>query len=676
MRLTSSLWIACLLLIFAGSVAEARIIRIQVQPTAAETAKRVPASYQVIQGWAFGEVDPRDAHNRIIQDLDLADRNARGMVEYTATFTLYAPLRPSPNAVLFYDVVNRGGEVMPRDYSSGDFYLVSGWQGDIPFGGRANNGTHGEMVRVPVAHQPDGTPLTGPVFARFIDQVAGEHTLLLSHSMTYGANDVPPTPVDLDTHHAVLQTMRYEDQDGVTGGISTVAADEWAWGDCDHQVFPGKPDAARICLKEGADPALLYELHYTAKDPLVLGLGLAAMRDLNAFFRGRRDDASGFKNPVFGNIRDVIATGVSQSGNMLRTFINLGFNQDEDGRIVFDGVMPIVSARQTPVNVRFGVPGGTSMLYELGTDGVDWWTHAADPVRHNPDGGEMDRCAASKTCPKIMELLGSSEFYSLRASLGFVGTTAKEDLPLPSNVRRYYVAGTTHGGGGGGFSRVGRPIANCVLASNPNPENPIRRALLEDLREWVVEKTLPPDSIYPTLRERTLADSAAVLASFPRIPEVPLPHSAFNPNLTYDLGPSFRTNDLSGVPSREPPRVIGAAKAVLPTLNDDGNEIGGIQSVLGQVPLGTYTGWNIVKSGFRKGQFCPLTGGYIPFPATAAERAANHDPRLSIEERYKSHEDYVNHVRSAAAALVKRRLLLADDAQKSIDEAEASDIFR
>ena len=146
-----------------------------------------------------------------------------------------------------------------------------------------------------------------------IDQAAGQHTLILSRSITYGANDLPPTPVDLDTHHALLQTMRYEDQDGATGGVSTLAAEDWAWGDCDHQPFPGKPDPARICLKDGADPALLYELHYTAKDPLVLGLGLAAMRDLNAFFRGNKKDASAFSNPVHGSIRAVIATGVSQS---------------------------------------------------------------------------------------------------------------------------------------------------------------------------------------------------------------------------------------------------------------------------------------------------------------------------------------------------------------------------
>ncbi len=657
--------------------ANARIVRIEVTPTEPESARGVPDSYRVIQGLAYGEVDPHDPHNRIIQDIDLAERNARGMVEYVTTFTLYAPVQPSPKAVLMYDVVNRGGQVMPREYSGGDFYLFSGWQADIPFGGRANNGTHAETMRVPIARHTDGSPVTGPVFARFIDQEAGKKTLALSKSITYGSNDIPPTPLDLDTHHAHLITKKYEDIDGAVGGVGEIGAEEWAWGDCDATPFPGKPDGTKICLKNGADPALLYELRYTGKDPLVLGLGLAATRDLNAFFHSVLNDGHGFSNPVAGHIHGVLATGVSQSGNFLRSFINLGFNEDEKGHVVFDGVMPIVSARQTPVNVRFGVPGGTSMLYEIGTDGVNWWAHTPDTVRKNPDGGEMDRCSPSHTCPKIMELLGSSEFYSLRASMSFVGTGAEADLPLPSNVRRYYVASTTHGGGPGGFDRVPhRLLEACVLAPNPNPETPMRRALLKALKEWVVDDTLPPDSVYPSLRAGTLAPSADVLASFPRIPGEPLPHDVLNPNLIYLLGAEFNANDLSGVPVSQPPMVIGAAKSVLPTLDADGNEQGGVRSPLQQAPLGTYVGWNVEKSGFRKGQFCPLTGGYIPFARTAAERTALHDPRLSVEERYASHEAYVDRVRAATKAMVKDRLLLEDDADAMVHQAEESNVLR
>lgn len=655
--------------------AQARIVRVKVEPALPESSAGVPASYRVIQGLAYGEIDPNDPHNRVIQDISLAKRGAHGMVEYTATFTLYAPVHPSPKAVLFYDVVNRGGAVLPPDYASGDFFLVSGWQGDIAFGGR-NGGRHAETIRVPIARKPDGSSITGPVFARFMNLPAGTRTLSLAHSITYSGNDIPPTPIDLDPRHAQLVTKKYEDADGAVAGLEKISSRDWSWGDCESAAFPGKPDPANICLRQGADPALLYELRYTAKDPLVLGLGFAAVRDLNAFLLSSPGDAFGFENPVANHVRAAVAVGVSQSGNFLRSFLHLGFNEGEAGHIVFSGVMPIIAARQVPLNVRFGVPGGTSMLYDLGTDGTNWWTSTPDPVRHNLTSGLLDRCTATQTCPKIMELLGSAEFYSLRASMGFVGTSADSDIPLPPNVRRYYVAGTTHGGGSGGFSTKNHPAANCVLPANPNPENPIRRALILALKQWVVEGLAPPESVFPTLKTGTLAPAATVLATFPRIPGQPLPRNVLNPNLIYGLGPAFRTNDLSGVPIAEPPPVIGAATSVLPVLDTDGNETGGIHTPLRQAPLGTYVGWNIVASGFRKGQFCTLTGGFIPFAATAAERAATHDPRPSIEERYHDHAEYVDRIRTAAGQLVKQRLLLPDDAEKIIQQAEKSTILR
>ena len=663
------------LLTLSTIAAQARIVRIELRPAPAEVTNDVPATYRVLEGYAHGEVDPKAPQNRIIQDIDHAPVNARGMVEYTATFTLYAPLHPSPKAVLFYDVVNRGGPALPREYANNDFFLVSGWQGDIPFDGRTASGAHAETIRVPIARNPDNTPIIGPVFARFMDEPAGRKTLALAHSITYGANDLPPTPLDLDTTHAHLITKKYEDIDGAVAGQSEIPQSAWSWADCDTTPFPGTPDPTKICLKQSADPALLYELRYTAKDPLVMGLGFAAVRDLNAFLLAS-PGGQGFENPVAGHARAAIAAGVSQSGNFLRTFLNLGFNEDESSHIVFAGLMPIISARQVPLNVRFGVPGGTSMLYEIGTDGANWYAPTPDPIRHNPTAGELDRCTATHTCPKIIELLGSSEFYSLRASMGFVGTTAAADLPLPANVRRFYVASTTHGGGPGGFSLAPRHLANCTLASNPNPETPTRRALILALKQWVVDDTAPPDSVYPTLKAGTLAPADKVLATFPRIPGAPLPHDVLNPNLIYALGPDFHANDLSGVPAAQPLTILGAAPAVLPTLDPDGNEIGGIHTPLQDAPLGTYTGWNIVTSGFRKGQFCSITGGFLPFPATATDRAATHDPRPSIEERYPTHAAYVTRVRTAAEALVKQRLLLPDDAEKLIHQAESAPISR
>jgi len=244
---------------------------------------------------------------------------------------------------------------MPREYINGDYFLQSGWQGDIPFGGRALSGAPGETVQVPIAQRADGSPITGPVVARFFDLPAGQSTLALAKSKTYSDSGVPPTTTALTTETSQLVTKRYEDIDGATGGVATVPSDEWAWADCTATPFPGRPDATKICLKGGTDSALLYELHYIAKDPLVLGVGLAAMRDVASFFRYADHDDSGTPNPIVQRKPHAIVVGISQSGNAIRTFLNLGLNQDEENRQVFDGAMPIIAARQVPANIRFGV---------------------------------------------------------------------------------------------------------------------------------------------------------------------------------------------------------------------------------------------------------------------------------------------------------------------------------
>ena len=162
-------------------------------------------------------------------------------------------------------------------------------------------------------------------------------------------------------------------------------------------------------------------------------------------------DASGTPNPVAGVVEHTISIGDSQSGNFIRTFIHLGFNQDTRNRIVWDGAFPRIAARQTPINLRFALPGGAAGMYEPGSDGVVWWTHYADKARGLKAAGLLDRCTAAKTCPKIIEAFGSTEFWGLRMSPDLIGTDAKRDLPLPANVRRYYYPSTTHGGGRGGF---------------------------------------------------------------------------------------------------------------------------------------------------------------------------------------------------------------------------------
>ena len=685
-----------LLTVGLAATTEARVTRITLaaqQQSAAQSITRGSLEqhgYEVLHGKAYGEVDPADPHNAVIQDIGLAPRNARGRVEYVATFTLTRPKdRSKLSHILSYEVVNRGASGLPKDFSSGDIFLESGWQGDIPFGGLSIYGTPGETVQVPVARNRDGSPITGSVLARFSNVNPGTTTLAIRAATGYSSSGTPPLPVDLDTSKAVLTSRVFEDLQGTEGGVRTVPSAEWAWADCNNSEFPGKLDPTKICVKGGFRSDLLYQLVYTAKDPLVLGVGMAAMRDVVSYFRNEERDDNGTPNPIASDIHYVIARGASQSGNAIRTFLNLGFNQDEHDRRVWDGAMPLIAARQTPVNLRFAVPGGASNLYEPGSDGVVWWADSPDRQRRHEVSGLLHRCEASKSCPKIIEVLGSSEFWALRLSPDFVGTSGELDIPLPPNVRRYYVASTQHGGGGGGFqwaadvpsarapAKPQSPIVSqpCVLPPNPNSMSEINSALQRALERWVVEGKEPPASKYPTLANGHLVSEPSLVQRFPLIPGVPSPAGVANPMLVYELGDGFNYNDLSGVISIQPPRVIGVLNTMLPDINEDGNEIGGIQTVLQAAPLGTYLGWNVTASGFFKGRYCGLAGSYIPFARTKAERIANHDSRLSLEERYGTHEGYVKRVREAASTAVQEGFLLPEDGERMVREATESDVL-
>lgn len=647
--------------------------------------------YERISGEVYGELDPKDRRNAIIQDIELAPTNDRGKVEYVATFTLLKPVDMSKSSgLLLYEVVNRGAAIMPKRYDSSDVFLVSGWQGDMAFKGKSAYGLPGETIRVPTARIPDGSPVTGPILARFSNMEPGLNSLPLRAAIGYASSGDAPLPVDLDTTHASLTARSYESVTGATSNPTVIPSADWAWADCTSTPFPGRPDPKMICLRNGFDPRLLYQLEYRGKDPAVLGIGLAAIRDVNSFFRYESHDDSGWTNPLARHISHAIGMGASQAGNLIRTYLNLGFNEDESGRIVWDGAMPTIAARQTPINLRFAIPGGASTLYELGSDGVLWWGDWPDKTRNQSTSGLLHRCFATHTCPRIVEVLGSSEFWSLRASSDFVGTGNDQDIPLPENVRRYYVASTQHGGGAGGFSRepVLPPIfrsngnthnplmpAPCLLPSNPNPMDDIRQALLVALKEWVASGTMPPPSRYPTLSAGTLVPSNGQAMSFPMIPGVPVPDGIANPLIVYALGTEFNYNDLSGVVAKVPPAIRTVIKPLVPKVDRDGNEIGGIHTVLQQAALGTYLGWNISASGFAKGQYCSLAGSYIPFATAKADRLATYDPRFSLQERYGTQEGYFCVVKKATQSLVRQRFLLKEDAERLVTQAEASRVL-
>ncbi len=644
--------------------AQARITRLVVE----RTEKPGPDGYERISGQAHGELDPRLSLNAIITDLAFAPRNAGGMVEYKATFTIFKPADiGKASGVLLYFVPNRGrvnlsgGGFLADARKRGHVVAASGWQGDIAPGDGV------ESLSVPVAGNPDGSSITGRVLARFSDMPANVSTLPILRGGVPGTAD----PASLDTATAVLTRRASE-----TGAVVPFRSTDWAFADCSQIPFPGKPDPRKLCLKGGFDPTYLYELTYTAKDPKVHGIGFAATRDLNSYLRYGVQDDGGAANPLRGWITAAVSQGNSQSGNFLRSFIHLGFNQDETGRIVFDGSNPNIAARLLGMNLRFSAPSGAAALYEAGSDGVVWWERYQDEARRHPAAGLLDRCRATETCPKIMETFGSAEFFNLRASPGLVGTRADRDIPLPSNVRRYYFPGVSHGGGAGGFNPEPPRQPCCELIPNPNPSSDTLRALQTALVDWVVKGTLPPPSRYPRLERGELVAPTQAAMGFPAIPGAPLPDGILTPLYLYDFGPQFRYNDLSGVITMAPPAIRQILPTVVPRVDADGNESEGVASVLHQVPLGTYTGWNINAGGFHKGHIRTNTGGFIPFARTKAERLASGDPRPSLEERYETHAKYVAQVRAAAERLLRGRYLLQDDADRLIAQADASKVLK
>jgi len=679
----------------------ARVTRIVIDETqplpAAAGAAPGAIAYEQVAGRAFGELDPRLSGNAIIQDIELAG-GADGKVRYMASFVIVKPVDlKQASGLMWHDVPNRGRvyAFAPQERAFGDILLASAWQGDNS-GSTAVRPTASvggmQFLQLPVARQPGGGAVTGRVFARIVNRAGPASQPLLVQT-----NPVPYRPISLDTTESTLVSRAGENQRGEVFGETPIAAADWAWARCDaNNPFPGTPDPTQICLKNGFDATRLYQVVFTAADPWVLGIGFAAWRDVAAFFKKATADDAGTPNPLAKAVTHSIARGISQSGNFLRGWLHLGFNRDEGGARVHDGLWPIIAGRRIALNFRWAQPDGVLELYQAGSEGPQWWLPAPDPVRRLPAAGILDRCMASQTCPKIIEHFGSAEVWALKLTPEWVGTDARQDLPLPDSVRRYYIASSSHGGGAGGFDSslpgVGLPKTGpaCpgnnfgvgVLPANPVPHTETVNALRVHFRNWVMQGVTPPPSRYPMLAQGSLAKADKASLGMPALPglRATLPEADFiMPVLDYDWGPQFNAQDGSGVAGLAPPRIRQVLGMLAPKVDADGNELGGVPVVLLGAPLGTYLGWNVTADGekpFHKQQICNYVGGMVPFARTAEERRANGDPRLSLQERYGSHEGYVEAVGRAAARAVAEGFLLADDAAALIKAAQASAVLR
>ncbi len=645
-------------------------------------------------GVASGEVDPSDPRNAIITDIESAPRNADGMVVYSMDVVITKPVDLSKgNHSILHDVPNRGS-IRNTDFnlgasatSVGDGFLEqqgytlvdSGWEGDI---------TSGLRITLPVATNPDGSPIIGRVRSEYI---------LTSAASTVDVTAAPAYEAVSASNDDATLTRRVHQFDSK----ELIPNSQWAFADCSSTSFPGTANTKKVCLQGGFDTNHIYELVYTAKNPTVAGLGFAATRDLNAWLRNsmpRSTSGPGCKlakgrpaaanpscpvvipgpvNPLGSDIKHTLIYGSSQSGRWIRTFIELGFNEDENGNRVFDGAIPHKPSNRGAFNVRWAQPtrlSGTQHTERQfpGAESPQTFETTVDTIS-GIAAGQLERCRFSRTCPKITHTNTDTEYWQATMALNTTDSLGRRDLPIAPEVRIYLFAGTMHGGGDATAQPptvLPSPPVNCQLRANSNPFIFGQRALLVALQDWVVNGTEPPPSLFATLRDKTLVSVNTV--NYPYIPaENFSPAGVATQKFWLGRGSLFDTIDISGVMA-EPPASLSAYALLVPAVDSDGNTIPGLRNTNMQVPLGTYLGSNVRKAGFSEGDSCDLTGSFIPFFRTQADRLAANDPRPSLQERYPTHDDYVNKVTAAALNLVAQRLMLPNDALYVINQAEAA----
>lgn len=637
-RLAPALCVAMLLMAVSAPAQVTRMALEVVESPALDGRRFGQAGqYERLRGIVYAEVDPDDRRHREIVNLAKAPRNARGRVEYSTTVEVYRPIEMNRwNRALYHTVPNRGGEretaAEPALLEMGFALVRVGWQGDLA-------ATETNIVPfLPVATEADGSSIVGPALEEFIFNDADTAS---TARLTYPA-------ASLDPAKATLTVRR-------TQSAPRLVPETLTWRFVDAREI-------RIERPAGFDAGAIYEFVYEAKDPIVMGLGFAAMRDVISFLRYELTDAAGAPNPLAfdGLPTAALSFGNSQSGRVLRDFLYQGFNEDVSGRIVFDGLHPnIAGSRKTFTNYQFSQPGRWQKQHEdhvfPGDQFPFTYTTLTDPITGRTDG-LLERCRASNTCPKIVHSDSETELWQGRASL-LVTDPAGRHVELPDRVRVYLIAGTQHGGGRG--VHVASPSQGiCQNLNNPLALQQIRMALSVALYEWVVNGIEPPASRFPTLKNGGLV--AADTVGFPEIPGV-----------TY----SGSYNGLHLHDHRSLPPKDGETYPVsVGRVDDDGNMVDGIRHPNLSVPIATHTGWNLRRLGFGAGDQCAGTGSFIPFAVDRAEREALGDPRVSLGERYPTRAAYVRAVSRAADDLVDDRLLLPRDAATIVERAQHSTV--
>lgn len=621
--------------------------------------------YEYLTGVMHFTADPNNPDHKVICDLDLAPTNAQGLVEYSAEFHLAKPVNPAPGGRLLVDSINRGNLTAYSMFNSAnrrtdgtpDFDLGNGFmmrQGYsvLAVGIQWDPPESPERMRAwfPEAMQ-NGQRLTGPSFIQWWGNSVTYHNLLSD------AGHKPYPAADITEAGAVLTVREHQD-----GAPRVIPRDQWQFA----KAVDGKPvpDANYCYLSTGFQPGMVYEITYTAVGAPVIGLGFLAYRDAASYLKYE----TGAGNPLAGNIQYAYGWGQSMNGRWLREYLYWGLNRDEQGRLVYDGLLPhIGSSRRGEFNLRFGQPS-TNILRAPGNIYPFAFEATPEPVLGD-NRGLLDRTRANNCMPKVIHVNSGMEYWWSGASLGHVTVDGTKDLEPPSEVRVYYLSGAQHGPGALPLTDRTPDKFRGSMPLNTLDYRPAMRALLTALDRWVREGTDPPASRVPRIDNGTAVSRDSLEPAFTKIPG-----SAWVSHLPQRLRMDFGPNPDGGV-LKYPPEEKGTYPVLVSSMDEDRNEVAGIRLPDVAAPLATYTGWNVRHEEMGQGGLmtsgAPLFGATLPFPRTKAERDAKGDPRPSIEERYGNKDGYLAKVREAAQQLVRDRYMLEEDIEPCVQTAAA-----
>ena len=628
-------FLLALLAPLAAVPAAAEVIRLDItsrQPLGVDVPGPV-GPYERLRGRVVYALDPDLEANARIVDLAAAAPNEAGRVEFYADVEILAPVdRSQARPTLLYEVNNRGRRLWGSDpflLSRGYVAVASGWIAEVP--------VSRDLLRLeaPVANDDDGVNVVGKVRADFVTDAPAER-LRVSNQLSY-------EPVAARAAEATL-TRRLREKDAP----ELIARDRWRL----LVTEPPREEGSglvelQVELDDGFEPGVIYELIYEARGSVVQGTGFAAIRDLVSLLK---HDTSAL-NPLRGAdgqplVTRAIGLGLSQSGRALRMFLHEGFNADERGRQVFDGVMPVIAGGgQGFFNHRFASPTRTNTQHTGHLYPADVFPFAygeeTDPFTGRRDG-LLRRARASGTLPRVMHLDSASEYWHRSGSLVVTDPSGARDSVIPPEVRVYVFGGTQHG-------PAARPHDRGQLPPSPTPFRPFQQALFLAMDRWITDGTPPPPSVHPRIADGTLVAWQQEPSGWTPLPDVRYPTVIQQPELL-DYGKDFEKQRRI---ERQPPLRTGKLYGVrVPALDADNNERGALQMPSVAVPLATFTGWNLRNpASGAPDALVRLTGGRIPFPRTAAERERTGDPRRAVTERYGGFEDYLEQYMAAARKL-------------------------